>query len=141
MKLIWNPFMNDVTQDYSWWDKSQNYEMSHDDPLHPFDFLYAFTDQGMDKLDFTFPVDRSAKVSYGNDKDDVQGWGYQGCEGERHNDVKNKKASQNDACNLYDHIKNSCGCTVIDGQKLDDLWRDFNVNVTCWSQCMSDYIA
>merc|ERR1719454_205965 len=30
MKLIWNPFMNDVTQSYSWWDTSQNYEMTHD---------------------------------------------------------------------------------------------------------------
>jgi len=148
MSMIWNPYMNDVTQNYSWWQESWTYELNKNDILHPFDFLYAHTDQGYDALDLEFPVDRSDSPSYGTDRDEVKRWRYEGCLGERHDDLDKDGYVVNHACNLYQHITgneteapNGCHCAAGTG---NGDWYDGNVGKNgdgCWSECMAKYIA
>jgi hypothetical protein len=127
---------------------------------HPFDFWYAHKGRGFDKLDLKPPVDKTKDVR--TQHKGVTGWGYKGCEGERHEAVTKKKSGDwsrrrrstnaNHHCNLYQRITrkktggsawdegSGCGCAKghIGRHRWDDERMPTDVS-SCWHNCATAY--
>lgn len=137
-EALWNPFQEDFYEDW-------NYVQEADKFYHPFDFMHARTERGSNDLNVKFPLEER-KGTHANDVDKIRQWSYEGCEGERHDDVtkQNNPVKANDACNLFQMITDpkgseQCQCTAgtNGGQwyqtKLSDEEKE------CWARCMNHY--
>jgi hypothetical protein len=135
---LWNPFEEGA---YPGWDI---YTRTNDF-YHPFDFIHARVNRGFNELNIELPVDRETKT-YSYDVGQIRDWAYEGCEGERHEDVtkNDDPVEANHACNLYRMITSPngtdhCRCNAGNiGRK----WFDYDLSSSdkqCWANCTNEY--
>lgn len=141
MSVIWNPF--------------DKYDMNeYNNIFHPFDFIHARVKRSYDKLDIEYPVklkDGKWNEGYRADVHNIRNWKYEGCEGERHDDVwrQNDPKTPNHACNLFHMITNTnktegCGCNP--GSNYDRFYKKWyqtqlsSADKQCWADCMSKFV-
>merc|ERR1719264_1129039 len=138
-EALWNPWQEDFYEDWNYVEKASKF-------YHPFDFIHARVDKGYNDLNVELPL-AERKGTHANDKDKIRSWGYEGCEGERHDDVtkKNNPVKVNDACNLFHTITDpggseQCQCTA--GNSDSGKWYQTKLSddeKECWARCMNHY--